>query len=128
MQGKVKITFPCDPTQGVRYSALKQQLCAITIFGIASCETVTPEKVIRTTAQTGSFLRELVFTGYIDQKLRVTYREFIDSTRRPILVVETEQPMETLPALFEYKGARLEVVGITPRRITYQVLEGFAPL
>jgi len=64
-KGKVKINFPCDPTQGVRYSEQEQKICAITIFGIASCASAPPENVTRSTMKTGSFMRELIFTGYI---------------------------------------------------------------
>ena len=76
-KGKVKINFPCDPTQGVRYSVHEHKICAITIFGIASCASASPDNVTRNTMKTGSFIRELIFTGYINNKLRATYREFV---------------------------------------------------
>jgi hypothetical protein len=89
-KGKVKINFPCDPTQGVRYSEQDQKICAITIFGIASCAPALPDTVTRSTIKTGSFIRELIFTAYINSKLRVTYREFVESTSQPALVVDAE--------------------------------------
>jgi hypothetical protein len=126
MKGKVKINFPCDPTQGVRYSEQEQKICAITHFGIASCAPAPPENVTRSTITTGSFIRELVFTGYIDSKLRVTYREFIDSRSRPALVVDMEHEISELPTLIEFKGARIEILEVTSLQIKYQVLQGFA--
>jgi hypothetical protein len=125
LKGKVKINFPCDPTQGVRYSEQDQKICAITIYGIASCASAPPDNVTRSTLKTGSFIRELLFTGYIDSKLRVTYREFVESTRQPALVVEIEHEISQLPTLVEYKGARLEILAVTNRQIQYQVLQGF---
>jgi hypothetical protein len=101
-KGKVKINFPCDPTQGVRYSEQEQKICAITIFGIASCAPAPPENVTRNAMKTGSFMRELIFTGYINSKLRVTYREFVESTSHPALVVDMEHDIAQLPTLIGY--------------------------
>jgi hypothetical protein len=125
LKGKVKINFPCDPTQGVRYSAQEQKICAITIFGIASCASAPPDNVTRSTLKTGSFIRELIFTGYINSKLRVTYREFIESTNQPALIVDIEQEISELPIRIEYKGARIEILEVTNRQIKYQALQGF---
>jgi hypothetical protein len=125
LKGKVKINFPCDPTQGVRYSAQEQKICAITIFGIASCAAAPPDNVTRSTMKTGSFIRELIFTGYINSKLRVTYREFVESTSQPALIVDIEQEISELPTLIEYKGARIEILEVTNRQIKYQPLQGF---
>jgi hypothetical protein len=125
MKGKVQINFPCDPTQGVRYSAQEQKLCAITIFGIASCASALPDNVIRSTVKTGSFIRELLFTAYINEKLRVTYREFVESTSQPTLVVDFEHETSQLPTLITYKGARLEILEVTSLQIKYQVLQSF---
>ena len=124
-KGKVKINFPCDPTQGVRYSEQDQKICAITIFGIASCTSAPPDNVTRNTIKTGSFIRELIFTGYINSKLRVTYREFVESTSQPALVVDTEHEISQLPTLIGYKGARIEILEVTNLQIKYQVLQGF---
>jgi len=124
-KGKVKINFPCDSTQGVRYSAQEHKICAITIFGVASCAAAPPENVTRSTLKTGSFIRELRFTGYINSKLRVTYREFIESTSQPALIVDIEQDISELPTLIAYKGARLEILEVTSHHIKYQVLQGF---
>jgi hypothetical protein len=126
LKGKVKINFPCDPTQGVRYSAQEQKICAITIFGIASCASAPPDTVTRSTVKTGSFIREFIFTGYINSKLRITYREFIESTSQPALIVDIEQDISELPTLIEYKGARLEILEVTNRQLKYQALQGFA--
>jgi hypothetical protein len=125
-KGKVKINFPCDSTQGVRYSEQEQKICAITIFGIASCAPAPPENVTRSAMKTGSFMRELIFTGYINSKLRVTYREFIESTSQPALIVDMEHEIAQLPTLIGYKGARLEILEVTSLQIKYQVLQGFA--
>jgi hypothetical protein len=126
-KGKVKINFPCDPTQGVRYSEQEQKICAITIFGIASCAPAPPENVTRSTMKTGSFMRELIFTGYINSKLRVTYREFVESTSQPALIVDMEHEIAQLPTLIRHKGARLEILEVTSLQIKYQVLQGFTP-
>jgi len=126
-KGKVKINFPCDPTQGVRYAEQEQQICAITIFGIASCAPAPPENVTRSAMKTGSFMRELIFTGYINSKLRVTYREFVESTSHPALVVDMEHEISQAPTLIGYKGARLEILKVTSLQIKYQVLQGFTP-
>ena len=124
-KGKVKINFPCDPTQGVRYSEQDQKICAITIFGIASCASAPPGNVTRSTIKTGSFIRELLFTGYINSKLRITYREFVESTSQPTLVVDAEHEISQLPTLIGYKGARLEILEVTSLQIKYQVLQNF---
>jgi hypothetical protein len=124
-KGKVKINFPCDPTQGIRYSEQAQKICAITIFGIASCATAPPDNLTRSSIKTGSFIRELIFTGYINSKLRVTYREFVESTNQPALVVDIEHEISQLPTLIEYKGARIEILEVTNLQIKYQVLQGF---
>jgi hypothetical protein len=124
-KGKVKINFPCDPTQGIRYSEQAQKICAITIFGIASCATAPPDNLTRSSIKTGSFIRELIFTGYINSKLRVTYREFVESTNQPALVVDIEHEISQLPTLIEYKGVRIEILEVTNLQIKYQVLQGF---
>jgi hypothetical protein len=126
-KGKVKINFPCDPTQGVRYSEKDQKICAITIFGIASCTSAPPDNVTRNIIKTGSLIRELIFTGYINNKLRVTYREFVESTNQPALVVDTEHEIAQLPMLIGYKSARIEILEVTNLQIKYQVLQGFTP-
>jgi hypothetical protein len=126
-KGKVKINFPCDPTQGVRYSEQEQKICAITIFGIASCAPAPPENVTRSAIKTGSFIRELIFTGYINNKLRVTYREFVENTNQPALIVDAEHEITQLPIPIGYKGARLEILEVTSLQIKYQVLQGFTP-
>jgi hypothetical protein len=125
LKGKVKINFPCDPTQGVRYSEQDQKICAITIYGIASCASAPLDNVTRSTIKTGSFIRELIFTGYINSKLRVTYREFVESTSQPALVVDAEHKIAQLPALIGYKGARIEILEVTSLQIKCQVLQGF---
>jgi hypothetical protein len=124
-KGKVKINFPCDPTQGIRYSEQAQKICAITIFGIASCATAPPDNLTRSSIKTGSFIRGLIFTGYINSKLRVTYREFVESTNQPALVVDIEHEISQLPTLIEYKGVRIEILEVTNLQIKYQVLQGF---
>jgi hypothetical protein len=125
-KGKVKISFPCDPTQGVRYSEKDQKICAITIFGIASCAPAPPDKVTRSTIKTGSFMRELIFTGYINGKLRITYREFAEGTSQPALVVDAEHEISQWPTVIGFKGARIEILDVTSLQIKYQVLQGFA--
>jgi len=82
--------------------------------------------VTRNTIKTGSFIRELIFTGYINSKLRVTYREFVESTSQPALVVDTENEILQLPTLIGFKGARLEILEVTNLQIKYQVLQGFS--
>ena len=124
-KGKVKINFPCDPTQGVRYSAQEQKICAITIFGIAFCGPALLDNVTRNTIKTGSYIRELIFTGYINSKLRVTYREFVENTSQPALIVDAEHEISQLPTPIGYKGARLEILEVTSLQIKYQVLQGF---
>jgi hypothetical protein len=102
LKGKVKINFPCDPTQGVRYSEQDQKICAITIFGIASCASAPPHNVVKATIKTGSFVRELIFTAYLNNKLRMTYREFVESTRQPALIVDMEHEISELPTLIGF--------------------------
>ena len=126
LKGKVKINFPCDPTQGVRYSEQEQKICAITIFGIASCASAPPDNVIRNTIKTGSFIRESIFTAYIKNKLRITYREFVESTRQSVLIVDMEHEISELPTLIEFKGARIEILEATSLQMKYQVLQGFS--
>ena len=75
--------------------------------------------------KTGSFIRELIFSGYINSKIRVTYREFVESTSQPALVVDTEHEISQLPTLIGFKGARIEILEVTNLQIKYQVLQGF---
>ena len=70
-------------------------------------------------------MRELIFTGYINSKLRMTYREFIESTSQPALIVDMEHEIAQLPTLIGDKGARLEILEVTSLQIKYQVLQGF---
>jgi len=73
---------------------------------------------------TDSFQQELIYTGKIGDRIRFTYREFMNRMAREAFTVDVEYDLSQSNVI-SYQGATIEIVSATNQIIKYKVLEHF---
>ena len=71
-----------------------------------------------------TFRQQLIYNGKIDNDLKFLYREFSNNFARAPFSQEVQYDLNESP-IIGFKGARLEVVEATNRKIKYKVLANF---
>jgi hypothetical protein len=100
-------------------------LCFLGGFGTRFCsDQVKPNIVKINTYTVDSFSQELIYTGKVGDKIRFTYREYKNGIARQAFNVDVEYDL-SVDNLISYKGATIEVIAATNRKIEYQVLKHF---
>jgi hypothetical protein len=69
---------------------------------------------------------ELLYDGIANGVLRVTYREYVDSTARPAFYQEVNYELSPNGSTtIDFKGVEIEVLDASNNKITYKVIRGF---
>lgn len=71
-----------------------------------------------------SFMKELIYTGKVGEKIRFTYREFQYDMARQSFNVDVEYDLSE-SNMISYKGATVEIISATNQKIEYKVLKHF---
>jgi hypothetical protein len=100
-------------------------LCFLGGFGTRFCSDEVKPNVVKFNLYTAdSFMQELIYTGKVADKIRFTYREFQNGMARQSFNIDVEYDLSE-SNLISYKGATIEVISATNRRIEYKVLQHF---
>lgn len=114
---------------GIRFARDEQKTCVIYSggYGISQpiCDTEYPYQFTeRPIVSENNFQQALIYSGRIDGKVRVSYREFSGNMARPAFSNEAEYDLERSD-IIAYKGARIRVIDADNEKIEYVVLNNF---
>jgi len=72
------------------------------------------------------FKNSILFQGRVDNKIKISYREFIGSTARPAFTQDVQYEVDNKGhAMIGFKGLRIKVLEATNLDIKYKVLKDF---
>ncbi|MEW5801088.1 MAG: hypothetical protein AB1847_03180 [bacterium] len=74
----------------------------------------------------GSFKAELIYTGKMDNIIRISYREYIDNMARPAFSQELRYDLSEGNEI-SFQSLRMKVLEATNTKITIQVIDGELP-
>lgn len=80
------------------------------------------EELVR--SQSNPVKKELLFNGYLDGKLLLTYREYQNDLKNAAVNQPLIIPIESFPAQKEIKGLSIELLSATDAQISYKILSG----
>jgi len=114
---------------GIRFAIEEQKTCVIYsgAYGISQpiCDTEYPYQLTeRPVVSENNFQQTLIYSGRIDGKVRVSYREFSGNIARPAFSNDAEYDLERSD-IIAYKGARIKVIDADNEKIEYVVLSNF---
>ncbi len=102
----------------------EQTLCALT-GDVEFCKKDAPFTRTQVDIATmDSFQQTLIYSGKVNNKINIGYREFSGNMARPAYNNEVEYDIAT-SNLIGYKGAKLEIIEATNEYIKYKVLRNF---
>ena len=118
-------TYP----QGIRFDKRKQETCAIVqgAYGMTQpvCDTEYPyEFTERPLLSANDFQQTLIYSGRVDDRIRVSYREFSGNTARAAFSNEAEYDLSVSDTIAN-KGARIRVISADNEKIQYEVMSNF---
>lgn len=100
-------------------------LCFLGYLSTSFCsDDVRPDVVQLEKYTADSFIQELIYTGKVGDRIRFTYREFMNRMARQAFTVDVEYDLSE-SNIISYQGATVEIISATNQSITYKVLEHF---
>ena len=122
--GAVSVSALGDPFQ---YIMIKNdgQFCGVAVYDLYSC-TRKAEFVQKDVGGIGleSFQKTLIYSGRVDDTVRITYREYSDGMARPAFANDVEYDLSE-STIIGYQGAELEIIEATNRSIEFILLKNF---
>jgi len=123
--GHVDKAALADPWKSVMAKKGSQTLCVVTAFNTTSCDdNVNFERRKKTVLTQDSFQQTLIYSGRVDNKINIGYREFSGNLARPAFNNNVEYDLTESPTI-GYKGALIEVIDATNQYIKYRVINNF---
>lgn len=123
--GQVIESVLADPFQVIRLDKKSGKLCVVTIFNFEDCTQKTDyEKKKYPIASSDSFQQTLIYSGKVENKINIGYREFSNDFARPAFNNDVEYDLSE-SRIIGYKGARIEVIEATNEYIKYKVIQNF---
>jgi len=115
-----------DGLQGlVVYNDKPNELCVVTSLGITpSCFPGHHTIETRVSIRPDNFQKTLMYSGRVGNRLRISYREFLNDLARPAFQNEAEYDLDE-SNIISYQGARLEIIRADNNGIVYKVLKSF---
>jgi len=115
-----------DQWKCVRITKNTNKICIITVFNaVSSCtESNFFERIKLNTKTSKAFQQTLIYSGFVGNKINISYREFWSDTARPAFNNDVEYDLSTSKTI-GYKGARLEIIEVTNEYIKYKVISNF---
>lgn len=115
--------------QSIRFAKEKQETCAVGpgAYGITStnCDTERAYRFEkRPILSTNNFQQTLIYSGRVDDRIKISYREFSGSTARPAFSNEAEYDLSESDTI-AYRGATLKVISADNQSIQYEVISNF---
>ena len=103
-------------------------LCFLGAFGTRFCSDSIKPNITKMNMYTpDSFIQELIYTGKVGDKIRFTYREFHNGTARQAFNIDVEYDLSE-SNIISYRGATIEIILATNRKIEYKLLKHFRSL
>lgn len=123
--GTIDKAVLADPWNAVMVKAKNKDLCVITVFSVAICESNMPyEKTMLNVANDNSFQQTLLYNGRVGNKINIGYREASNNMARPAFNNDVEYDLSESKVI-GYKGARIEIMDATNQSIKYKVISNF---
>lgn len=122
--GAINVSPLGDPFQ---YIMIKNdgQFCGVSVYDLYSCtrQASYEEKKVGDIGLE-SFQRTLIYSGRVDDTVRITYREFSNGMARPAFSNDVEYDLNE-SMVIGYQGAELEIIEATNRSIKFRLLKNF---
>lgn len=100
------------------------ELCVVTVFGGSACYEGDFQRSTRLAERSNSFQQTLIYSGRIDNKINISYREFSNNMARPAFNNDVEYDLSDSKQI-GYKGAVIEVLKADNKSITYRLITNF---
>ncbi len=123
--GYVSEAWIADPVDALAVNRGRTELCAVTVFTAIVCNDdayFSIEK--RSGFSEDAFQQTLIYSGRIEDRVRISYREFYGDTARPAFSNDVDYDLSE-SNLISYKGARIEILSADNSSIRYRVLSNF---
>lgn len=73
-----------------------------------------------------TFKYQALYQGKVENKIKISFREFKDDMARPAFTQDIEYELEgNKPTIIGFKGLRIEVKKLTNLNITYSVIKDY---
>lgn len=72
-----------------------------------------------------SFKYELLYQGYANKTLKITYREFVNDLARAAYYQDASYEITSFPATVTFRTVRVQVFSANNEGLTYKVMSGF---
>lgn len=123
--GRLDKSFFSDGVRAIEVYRDQNTVCVVVTLGNRVCrDDVALTHFLQSRAQDNSFIRTLIYSGRVGDKINVGYREYEDLQARPSFANEVEYDVAA-SALIGYKGAQIEVLHADNQSITYVVRRSF---
>lgn len=123
--GKVTVGALTDPYQTMMVSKSENTLCGVSVFNAKVCEdNVYFQRLKRPALTLDGFQQTLLYSGRVGDKINISYREFSNNIARPAFNNDVEYDLSE-SNIIGYKGAEIEIIEATNRKITYRVVRNF---
>lgn len=117
-----------DPWKSIEFYKEHEKIGIITAFNVhVMVDATGVKKIKKAFAASDSFQQTLIYSGIVDHKVRLGYREFSNDFARPAFNNDVEYDLRE-SNIIGYKGARIEVVEATNQYIKYRVIKNFKPI
>jgi len=117
------MSYP-DITAVVQYKKKSDEFCITRPADLTVCGELTAERDTETVITNKSFRQTLIYSGRIENKLKISYREYGANIDRSAFSTDVEYDLNE-GSLIGYSGARLEVISATNIEIKYKVISNF---
>lgn len=98
--------------------------CVTRPADIDVCGTIITEEKKESVLSSTGFRRTLIYSGRVENKLKISYREYSNDMTRTAFNTDVEYDLNE-SKLIGYSGARLEILSATNTKITYKVIKNF---
>jgi hypothetical protein len=114
-----------DPVQALAVRKGKEnEVCVITIFGGSACYEGDIERKTKASEKGNNFQQTLIYSGRIENKINIGYREFSNNLARPAFNNDVEYDLNA-SKIIGYKGSLIEAINADNTSITYKLIRNF---
>lgn len=116
------------PVQSLFVAKSGDKVCGVNLHRDKFCtEDFEIERTKRNSYARDAFQQTLLYSGRVDNRIRISYREFLNDLARPAFSNDVEYDLDQSRTV-AYKGAQLEIIEATNQAITYRVISNFRNL
>ncbi len=124
---KVKTPQLREPMASIAvFNKKPHELCIISSYRTKACAPAEFELNKKIDFRKNSFQQTLIYSGKVDNKLRITYREYNNDMIRASFENDVEYDLSE-SRIIGYKGAKIQIFKATNQEIKYKVIKNFTP-